>query len=202
MDSSNLSALAVARKNGTESFRRNGQALPYDLLGFWQWSGSDLTNNALRGTIAEYLVACDLGVEGGIRVEWDAYDMKSKQGVKVEVKSAAYLQSWQQAKLSSITFGIQPTLGWDSSTNISGTERMRQADVYIFALLHHQDKLTVDPLNVEQWDFYVLPAAILNEQLPAQKSISLVTLLRLGPERVMFGEVSAAIRRVFPRNDK
>jgi len=202
VDSLNLGALAVARKNGTEPFRRDGQALPYDLLGFWQWSGSDLTNNALRGTIAEYLVACDLGVEDGIRVEWDAYDMKSKQGVKVEVKSAAYLQSWQQAKLSSITFGIQPTLGWDSSTNISSTESIRQADVYVFALLHHQDKLTVDPLNVEQWDFYVLPAAILNEQLPAQKSISLVTLLRLGPERVMFGEVSAAIRRVFPRNDK
>lgn len=135
-------------------------------------------------------------------MEWDAYDMKSKQGVKVEVKSAAYLQSCQQAKLSSITFGIQPTLGWDSSTNISGTERMRQADVYVFALLHHQDKLTVDPLSVEQWNFSVLPATILNERLPAQKSISLATLLRLGPERVKFGEVSAAIQRVFPRNDK
>jgi hypothetical protein len=66
--------------------------LDFDLLSFWQWSASDLLSNATRGTVAEYLVARALDADPeGIRDEWAAYDLKTKDGVKVEVKSAAYL---------------------------------------------------------------------------------------------------------------
>jgi hypothetical protein len=77
------------RKSGTERFHRNGAQLGFDLLSFWQWSSSDLVNNVLRGRLAEYIVAQDLGVAGGTRTEWDAYDLQTKSGIKVEVKSAA-----------------------------------------------------------------------------------------------------------------
>ena len=197
MADKSLDALTVMRKLGSEHFHANGRALPFNLLGLWQWSSSDLVNNTMRGLVAEYLVACDLGVADGTRVEWDAYDLKTKEGIKVEVKSAAYLQSWYQSKLSPISFGIQSTYGWDASTNESSIERKRQADVYVFALLKHQDKLTLDPMNVEQWEFYVLPTAVLNEKIPHQKGIRLSTLRGLGPEIAGFGEISAAIERLF-----
>jgi hypothetical protein len=191
---SNLHALTVLRKIGAEPFHAAQQTLPFTLLDFWRWCSSDLANNAMRGVVAEYLVACDLGLADGIRVEWDAYDLKTQEGIKVEVKSAAYLQSWHQEKFSAISFGIQPTIGWDANTNEYGTERRRQADVYVFALLHHQNKQTLDPLDVEQWTFYVLPTMTLNDRVPMQKQISMTTLRSLNPMEVKFGEISAAIQ--------
>ena len=147
----NLTRLTIDRKTGSEPFHVDGESLAISLLAFWQWSASDLISNTMRGRLAEYLVAYDLGVADGIRVEWDAYDLKTTSGIKVEVKSAAYLQSWTQRKPSAISFSIRPTLGWDATANAYGTEPQRQADVYVFALLHHHDKATLDPLNAAQW---------------------------------------------------
>ncbi len=121
------------------------------------------------------MVALALGVADGVRVEWDAYDLHTKFGIKAEVKSAAYVQSWQQPRPSTITFAIRPTLGWEAETNTYSTELKRQADVYVFALLAYYDKATLDPLNIAQWQFYILSTAILNAQVPTQKTISLTT---------------------------
>jgi hypothetical protein len=182
---------------GAEPFHANGQPLPFDVLSFWRWSSSDLVSNAMRGVLAEYLVACDLGIAGGTRVEWDAYDLKSKQGVKIEVKSAAYLQSWHQNRLSAISFDIRPTIGWDAGTNTFGTIRKRQADVYVFALLKHKDKATLDPLNVDQWVFYILQAAVLDTKMPNQKRLSLTTLEGLAPVEAVFGQIASSIEYMF-----
>lgn len=193
-----LGALEIARKLGSEHFQVAGRDLDFDLLDFWAWCSSDLTNNTMRGVLAEYLVARDLGLAEGTRIEWDAYDLKTKHGLKVEVKSAAYLQSWHQTKPSSISFSIEPKYGWDASTNEYGTERARQADVYVFAVLHHRDKSTLNPLDVDQWDFYILPTAVLNERAPTQKKIALTRLEQFQPRKVRFGEISAALEDLFP----
>lgn len=147
----------------------------------------------MRGQLAEYLVAYALGVAGGTRVEWDSYDLRTISGIKVEVKSSAYLQSWHQTKPSVISFGIRPTYALEADTNVYSTELKRQADVYVFALLAHQDKATLDPLNVAQWTFYILAAGTLDVQLPAQKTIRLTTLLQLGAKQARFSELQAAI---------
>ena len=57
-------------------------------------------DNAERGALAEYLVACALGVADNVRVNWDKYDLLSPEGIAVEVKSSGYLQSWDQNELS------------------------------------------------------------------------------------------------------
>jgi hypothetical protein len=141
-------------------------------------------DNALRGALAEYLVACDLGIADGTRPGWNAYDLITPEGIKVEVKSAAYLQSWQQSAHSKVCFDIRPTFGWDAATNTYGAERKRQADVYVFCLLAHKDKPSLDPLDLSQWEFYVLTSKALDERLPTQKTISLAGLLRLCSGRV------------------
>lgn len=178
--------LAVQRKRGDEPLHNAGTPLGPTLLHFWQWMASDLANNAMRGTLAEFLVATALGAANGTRVEWDAYDIRTPSGLKVEVKSAAYLQSWAQSRPSTISFAIPPTFGWDAEANTVSAERRRQADLYVFALLAHREKATLDPLDVSQWRFFVLPTAVLDARFPTQKTITLSTLLYAGATEVRF----------------
>jgi hypothetical protein len=135
------------KKSGDERFSRNGKPLDFNVLSFWRWSASDLVSNATRGVLAEYIVATALGLSAGLREEWDAFDLVTKDGIKIEVKSASYIQSWHHANLSKITFGIQPTRAWDATTNLLAAEIQRQAHIYIFCLLAHKDQNTLDPLN-------------------------------------------------------
>jgi hypothetical protein len=107
-------------------------------LSFWQWSCSDLVGNALRGVLTEYIVATAVCGADKVRIEWDAYDIETPEGIKVEVKSGAYIQSWSQKKLSAIQFGIQQTQGWNAKTNNYSIQKARQADVYVFCVLAHK----------------------------------------------------------------
>jgi hypothetical protein len=188
-----LNAIVVQRRTGQEVIHDAGASTPFTLLDFWQWASSDLLGNALRGRFAEYIVACALGINQGNRVEWDAVDLRTPEGALLEVKSAAYLQSWLQKDYSAISFDIRPTLWWNAATATSSEVRARPADVYVFCLLHHKDKSTVDPLNLSQWTFYVLDAIVLDEKLPTQKRISLSTLKNLKPCTCSYEGLKAAI---------
>ena len=168
--------------------------MPFSLLDFWAWSSSDLVGNRMRGILAEYLVSQALGEAGGVRIEWDAYDVVSSEGVKVEVKSGAYLQSWAQSELSPITFGIQPTYGWDTETNSRSSVKKRQADVYVFCILNHVEQATLNPLNLEQWNFYLLSTDKLDALLGTQKTISLSRLQSLDPIVVSYDDLADSIK--------
>ena len=176
-----------------EPFTQHGIPLSVTLLDFWRWSASDLLNNAMRGVLAEYIVACGLGITRGVRTEWDAYDLLTESGTRIEVKSASYLQSWHQKSPSTIQFSIRPTRFWDETTGKYDSDLRRQGDIYVFCVLNHRDKMTVDPLNLNQWDFYVLPASVLNKKFPTQKSIRLSALLALHPLKVTFEGLADAI---------
>ncbi len=192
----NLQSISVNRKSGSEPFRDGSEHLDFDLLSFWQWSSSDVLSNATRGVLAEYLVARALGIGNeGVRDEWAAYDLETADGLKVEVKSAAYLQSWNQRDFSRISFMVRKTLAWDPDTNRQSTVPTRQADVYVFALLAHRDKKSVEPMDVSQWRFYVLPTAVLDGRTRSQHSITLPTLERLSDGALCYDGLAEAVHR-------
>ncbi len=191
-----LKAIESTRKSGDEPFHRDGNPLPIRLLSFWQWSASELVDNALRGTLAEYIVASALDRTNRTRLEWDSHDIETKNGIKVEVKSSAYVQRWKQEKLSPIKFGIQPAKGWDAKENTYSDTRMRNSDVYIFCVLAHKSKSTIDPLNVAQWDFYVLATETLNSKLGTQATLALSSLLKLNPLETKYDGIAAAVDQV------
>ncbi|WP_294785756.1 hypothetical protein [uncultured Eubacterium sp.] len=164
-----------------------------DLNSFWSWAYSNIMDNAERGALAEYLVAYALGVADNIRVNWDKYDLLSPEGIAVEVKSSGYLQSWDQEKLSALSFGIQPTFGWDSTTNTYSQELTRQSDIYVFCVHKHTDQDTVNPLDIAQWDFYLLPTKVLNAKACAQKRANLPSLIKMGAEKCDFEHIHARI---------
>lgn len=159
---------------------------------FWQWAFSDLRSNTLRGVFAEWLVATATGTAGGLREEWAPSDLRVED-VNVEVKSAAYVQSWFQPKPSRIEFSIAETTAWDADTGrYEGTSR-RQADVYVFCLLGDEKSATVDPLDLTKWRFFILPTAVLDDRVPKQKKIALSSLLALKPVEAGYDELRATI---------
>jgi len=190
-----LLPLIVTPKTGDEPLHLNGQPFPVNLLTFWKWSVSDLVSNVTRGRLAEFIVATALGIDvSGVRNEWDAFDLVTPTGLKLEVKSAAYVQSWYQARLTKILWRTPRTRTWNPATNRQSDQPCRQADVYVLALLHHQDKLSIDPLNLAQWCFYVLPTRFLDTRIRSQHSITLKSLKALG-EAVPYSELAAAVEQ-------
>lgn len=188
-----LPPIKVSRKTGDEIFIGIDYENRLTLKDFWQWSKSDLVSNASRGVLAEYLVTSALGLNHGTRNEWEAYDIRTKNGLKIEVKSAAYIQSWFQRKLSTISFSIKPTLSWDYETNLQAKEKKRQADIYVFCLLHHKDKETINPMNLAQWTFYVITTKQLEKIRPERKSITLEKLKKLNPKAYEFKSLKEGI---------
>lgn len=188
-----LGPLKASRRTGRERFVNGGAALSFDVGDFWAWSVSDLVSNASRGRLAEYIIARALGIDtSGVRNEWAAYDLVTASGIKIEVKSAAYLQAWFQRRLSTITFSIRRSRAWDSETGEMKPEATHQAEVYVFALLAHLEKSSLNPLDVGQWVFFVVPAGALHARTRSQHSITLKSLERLA-QRVTFGELNEAL---------
>lgn len=182
------------QKTGEERLHDAGADLGVDLQAFWRWSVSDLLSNVTRGRLAEFIVARALDIStDGVRDEWAAYDLITPAGVKIEVKSAAFLQSWHQVGPSAITFRTPATRAWDPLTNVQDSEAARQADVYVFAVLAHTDKTTIDPLDVGHWRFYALSTAALNARKRSQQSITLRTLERLCGSGCSFEDLRKAV---------
>lgn len=171
--------------NGSEHFEVNGHAIDLTVNDFWKWAYSDFANNISRSVLAEYIVASALGTAGiateRTRVMWRPYDLLSKEGYKVEVKSAAYVQSWDSKHPDCVSFRIAPARLPDETGDYKlDAPLQRNSDVYIFCIYK---ALTKDesPLNLDLWDFYVLPTRILDEKKPTQKTITLPSLMQLEP---------------------
>jgi hypothetical protein len=186
--------LKTNRLSGREQFHNAGDSLGFDVLSFWQWEASKLGANNLRGHLAEYLVSRDLGLSSGTRTEWDTCDLRTPDNIRIEVKSAAYIQQWHQKKLSAISFDIAPTKGWDKVSKSRTKTKQRNSDVYVFCLIETKDQQSFDPTDLSQWVFYVLPTQRLNRRLGPQKTISLSRLKRLKPVECRHGEIEASVR--------
>jgi hypothetical protein len=161
---------------------------------FLAWAYDDLLTNTTRGVLAEYIVAKALGIRDTKRVEWDKYDLNIN-GIGVEVKSAAYVQTWEQTGPSVISFDIGPRTGWDAGSNTYAASPGRSADVYVFCLLTGTNREHVDPLDVAQWTFYVLPTSVLNREVPVQRRIRLEPLIDLGPYKCTYDELNGVIHQ-------
>ncbi|HZJ85403.1 MAG TPA: hypothetical protein VFD02_07695 [Syntrophomonadaceae bacterium] len=185
-------AIPARKKTGKESFINGDTILPRKLQDFWSWAFSDLIGNTERGKLAEYIVAMALGSEDDISCSWESFDLKTSDNKKIEVKASAYLQSWEQDKLSQIRFNVRPTIAWDKIANKYDDTARRQSDVYVFCLLKHKEQETLNPLDLAQWEFYTLSTAKLNE-IGGQKTISLSYIINLGATKSDFNNLSNAI---------
>lgn len=184
-----LPQIITAKKKGNESFEYKNQNLDFDLKDFWSWSQSNLIENRTRGILAEFIVKQALDADSENRIEWDDYDLTSKTGKKIEIKSASYIQSWNQKDYSKISFGIAPTY----STEYDDDRFIRRSDFYIFCLLKEKDQTKINPMSLDQWTFYVLETKVLNSKIPEQKTITLNALISLNPLKCDYSELKKVI---------
>jgi hypothetical protein len=172
------------------------------LLNFWQWAYSDLIGNTERGQLAEYLVALACSIDKKDRISWGSYDLQLDNGIKIEVKSSGYLQTWKQKRLSKPIFNMPKTLAWDHIEGTLEKEKKRQADVYIFALHAHETQETINPLDTNQWEFYVLSTKVLDAKVGDAKQITLEKLIKLDAIKCSFEDIKSNILLAFTKNPR
>jgi hypothetical protein len=190
----------VTKLTGSEPFK-NTDSKQFTVLDFWQYGFSNLNSNILRGVLAEFLVekALNDAEDVGLRNPWDDFDVEY-DGKKIEVKSCSYLQDWDQDKLSTIKWsGLKAkSLYYSSAVNGAQVEQVAEykSDMYVLALLDHQETDTLDILNLNQWCFYVLSKDELKRISGDSSSVSLALLNQYNIKHHPFSDLGHKIRDI------
>ncbi len=182
---------AVERLTGGETF--SGSTLT--VLDFWQWGFSDLRTNIVRGVLAEFFVASAVGDPSPLRNAWDNFDVTTPSGIRIEVKSAAYLQSWKQRRVSKIVFTGLTGRTWSDESASLGAARELRADVYVFAIHTCREPEQYDALDLSLWEFRVLGVNALRKH--SYRSITKRSLDSIAPSGLRLDELAQEIERTF-----
>lgn len=185
---------------GNEPFIVNDMKESITINDFWRWAYSDLTNNINRSVLAEFIVASALDL---VHIDcelcrdlWRPFDLLYDNNYRIEVKSSGYVQSHSPKHPDHISFSIAPA----KVPGITGDYKadspsQRNCDIYIFCVYTAMSK-DENPLNLDFWDFYVLPTKILNSEKPTQKTITLPSLLALNPTKCNYLELKDTVNNI------
>jgi hypothetical protein len=171
-------------------------ALPANatLLDFWKWAFGDLCDDDLKGYFAEWMVRVLLGLPLTRRVSWADSEIITPAGLRIEVKSSAYWQSWKLVNEDGTRKPVPPPVdparkkvvfgGLRSGTSVDTSpqrpSREFKSDVYVFCLHTQTDATAWDAWQLSHWEFYVLTRSQLVEH-GIGGSISLGALRKLCP---------------------
>ena len=157
--------------SGKEEFTYHNQKTELSIFEYWQWLYSDIYD--LQDTIAEYIVAKALGCKEPYNTgSWTLYDI-AYRNMRIEVKETSFFHSWQtdeEPKSKQRTFGITKAY---SVYQDNSSELVRQNDLYIFCLNTGETRNDSNPLELEHWEFYIIPTSTINDLCGDQKTISL-----------------------------
>lgn len=208
MDNTNLGSLRTANYSGSKQRMLTGlehlvdgsSVLPFHIADYWQWAYSDMLRNTQRGVFAEFIVkaALDLGgifTNNNIRSNFEPFDLvgpnitnhctpprleNSSFPCRIEVKSAAYIQSWEQHEGTKprITFSIAPARLPDETGDFKvDAPLQRNSDLYVFAVYTAKER-EQNILDMNLWKFYVVKTSALDKKYGNQKTVSLTSLIK------------------------
>ena len=183
---------------GHEEFMQDDKSLGFNVIDYWRFQHSNLIDNI--GSVAEFLVARALHkAEPDNCNGWTLYDL-SYRDYRIEVKATSYWQSWKKShKISEQrVFSIRGThLEYQNAK----TDIERQNDIYIFCVDEGKDPISSNPLNVNNWSFYVVPTSIINEEYGDKKTLSLKTLQKLDgyKEGLKWHQIKVAVDTIIDR---
>ena len=208
MDDTNFGSLRNANYSGSKQRMLTGlehlvdgsSVLPFHIADYWQWAYSDMLRNTQRGVFAEFIVkaALDLGgifTNNNIRSNFEPFDLvgpnitksstpprleNSSFPCRIEVKSAAYIQSWNPhpGTTPRITFSIAPAKVPDETGDYRPDAPMqRNSDVYVFTVYTAKERGR-NILDMNLWEFYVAKTSALDEKYGNQKTVSLTNLVK------------------------
>ena len=160
-------------------------------VNFWRWAYSDLLQNITRGIVGEFIVAWAINADNTPRQPWDAFDLKTKDGKRIEVKTTAYLQAWTYNKKVLPKFVIAQRRLWTESEGQTKTPEFN-ADIYVLCYFNEKDRDNADPRNLDQWNFWVFSQKEIIKLLNGKKSISIKKLEESGIKSLDFNELRLA----------
>ena len=188
---------------GNEHLKFDGMPINRLLSDFWKWNSSDLLNNTMRGAFAEFIIATALDLDlTTTHVDWESYDLLWGKK-KIEVKCSAYLQSWypknQPDKYTKIIFSISPAYDWiPDEARYDYDNHKRHSNVYVFCHYKSKERDPENPLNLNNWDFYVLATYKIDAVFGTQRSISLSGLINRGkPTKCDYSGIRNAIEKEY-----
>lgn len=189
----------------SEEFTLGEEKLGFNLVDFWRFKYSNIYD--IQGAIAEFIVAKALGLDTASNIEyWTLWDIDYR-GMRIEIKETSYYHPWNKdGKVSSSrSFGITKANSRyaESATGKleEGKENVyeRQNDIYVFCLNIGNTKEESNPLNLNNWEFYVIPTKIINEKCGNNKSISLNRVKKLASP-LKYNDLKEYIDQLIPSN--
>ncbi|MBW2134574.1 MAG: hypothetical protein JRG72_04995 [Deltaproteobacteria bacterium] len=191
-----MDIIPVEYNRGDKPFMLKGTPTKYTLLDFWAWAFSDVLTNITRGIVAEFIIATAIGIDiKQPREAWSKFDLTYRSH-GIEVKSASYHQRWYQKSLSKISFTVPKRKGWDADTNKLDTVSKRQADIYILSLLAEKDRKKIDPLNIDQWQFWVVDTSFFDNRARSQHSITYNSLCKEIGKPISYSQLRIAVDKL------
>ena len=178
---------------GKEKFIFNNQPLEFEYSDFWKFHYSNVYS--AHGEIAEFVVARALGItEAQNTAYWTLWDI-TYRNVKIEVKATAYYHLWNSNGNVSKqrTFGIAKANGSYDSDISGNNDFCRQNDIYVFCLNLGNTKEESNPLDLNNWEFYIIPTSVINEKCGNNKTISLGKIKSLGFSAKRYNEIKNEI---------
>ena len=180
---------------GNEEFVLDGKPAGMYYADFWRFRYSNIYD--LQGEIAEFVVAKALGKENADNTAyWTLFDIKYREK-RIEVKETSYYHSWnEEGKISKQrVFGISKA---NSSYEDENQENKyeRQNDIYVFGLNTGNTREESYPLNLNNWEFYVVPTEVINENCGDNKTISIGRIKKLGYNAKQYDEIKTAVDEI------
>lgn len=182
----------VVLLNGTEVFTLKDEKAGFNVLDFWRFQFSNLSD--IQGRVGEFLVAMALKKETPDNNNgWTLWDINYREK-RIEVKTTAYYQPWRYSKVyikqrwekdtklednQEHNYSEQRTFGITKSRDPKDNEFKRMNDIYVFVLNKGKNKEDADPLKLENWEFYIIPTFIIDKECRNNKTISLGKVKKL-----------------------
>lgn len=157
-------ALSIQRRE-PQTALRGAEGEQLSTLGdFWAWAYSDESLDAEPRILPGYLV--ELALRRAPSQRW----------------AGTGLNDATQRLLDSLTFEVRgasevPTMARTGAANITFSLANRpDVDAWIFAIIAHTDVETLNPLDVRQWAFFVVPSVYIDMAHARARSITLTQL--------------------------
>lgn len=88
-----------------------------------------------------------------------------------------------------------------------GLPPKRRSELYVFCLFANSDRVTADPMDLDQWKFMIVPTQVINEKCGDRRSITWNGIVKLGYSPVDYSDMKSVVdgfldRHVFGPFDK
>ena len=188
-----MEPISIESSRGEARFVSENIETNLTLLDFWSWAFSDVLTNTTRGILAEFIVASALEINTRRpRDGWAKFDLDYRN-YGIEIKSCSYHQRWYQKKMSTISFNIPTSRAWDAQTNQLEERSQRQAGIYVLCLLAEKEREQINPLNLDQWKFWIIDTQFLNQRKRSQSSITYNSLINEVGDPIEFNQIKCSV---------